>query len=620
MKPEAYRPVRSVPVAGRLITPSMVARSRIMAEPRFSPDGTRLAWVDAFAGRADLVIGLVDGSTPPLVLTADAPVTPVGAYGGGAYTWAGDATLVYAAADGRLLAVDACGGPPRLLSDEGRAAAPACPPDGSVVAFVLERDDACDIAVVRADGSAVPACISTGADYSWDPAWSPDGSLVAWHEWDLTGMSWDASRIVVAACDGTSRRIVAGGDTIAVGQPRFSPDGTRLAYVSDEDGWWNVRTCAPDGSAARAVLAEAHEHAEPAWGPGQRSFAWSPDGSRLAINRNEDGFGRLVVVGRDGGSERAVSKGWHHGVDWGTRGVACVRSGARTPPAITIVGAGESGRRVVARGAVAGFEAAGLVEPHAVQWTASDGETVHGLLYPPAGSAAGTKPPLLVDVHGGPTGQATASWTPLRQYFVTRGWAVLAPDYRGSTGHGRAYTQALSGSWGVLDVDDTAAGIRAAGERGWCDPARVAVVGGSAGGLTVLLVCAQHGRLVRAAVSMYGVTDLLELAQTTHRFESRYLDRLVGELPVAEDRYRARSPITHAAAIRVPLLVLHGDADKVVPPAQAARLVEAVRAEEDLVEHHVYAREGHGWGWPETVIDVYERVDAFLRRHVLRDR
>src|SRR6266545_2646496 len=179
MKPEAYRPVRSVPVAGRLITPSMVARSRIMAEPRFSPDGTRLAWVDAFAGRADLVIGLVDGSTPPLVLTADAPVTPVGAYGGGAYTWAGDATLVYAAADGRLLAVDACGGPPRLLSDEGRAAAPACPPDGSVVAFVLERDDACDIAVVRADGSAVPACISTGADYSWDPAWSPDGSLVA---------------------------------------------------------------------------------------------------------------------------------------------------------------------------------------------------------------------------------------------------------------------------------------------------------------------------------------------------------------------------------------------------------------------------------------------------------
>ncbi len=198
------------------------------------------------------------------------------------------------------------------------------------------------------------------------------------------------------------------------------------------------------------------------------------------------------------------------------------------------------------------------------------------------------------------------------QQLVTAGWAVLAPNPRGSTGYGRVYADALAGAWGQLDVADVAAGIRHVTTRGWCDPRRVAVSGGSAGAMTVLLLCAHHGDLVRAAVSMYGVTDLVELAATTHRFESRYVDRLVGVLPRDADRYHDRSPVTHAASIRVPLLVLQGDDDRVVPPEQARRLVDAVRAAGGRVDSHFYAGEGHGWSHPETIIDVYERTDTFL--------
>jgi dipeptidyl aminopeptidase/acylaminoacyl peptidase len=221
-------------------------------------------------------------------------------------------------------------------------------------------------------------------------------------------------------------------------------------------------------------------------------------------------------------------------------------------------------------------------------------------------------PPLLVDVHGGPTGQATVRWDPWLRYFTSRGWMVLRPNPRGSTGRGRAFVQDAARTWGAADVEDVAAGIRAAGAAGWCDPDRVAIAGGSSGGLIALLVCARHGDLVRAAVSQYGVTDLFGLLETTHRFESRYLDEVIGVLPAAEPVFRERSPVTHAAAIRVPLLVLQGDADEVVPPEQAQRLVDAVRAAGGVVEHHVYEGEGHGWSRTATIEDDLRRTEAFL--------
>ncbi|MGH9022522.1 MAG: S9 family peptidase, partial [Acidimicrobiia bacterium] len=411
------------------ISPAMVAAARGLAEPRLSPDGRRLAWVEMVRGGSDLVVVALDGG-PAMVVTADVPVTRSGAYGGGIFTWVGNDHLAYAGADGQLVATPASGGPARILCREGRCFAPAGSPDGGRVAFVVERGDSADIAVVPLDGSQWPVRVTDGADFALDPSWSPDGATLAWHEWDLPDMPWDSSRIALRSLDGLALaspvRIVGGGSGVSVGQPRFSPDGGRLAYVSDQGGWANVWvSAAPDGSGARPVVQEEAEAAEPTWGAGQRSFVWSPESGRIAWCRNAGGFGSLVTapVDSSGSGVEILGAGWHRGLDWRGEVLTAVRSGPRTAPGI-IVGTPGGDWRVVARGPVAGFESAGLVEPEAVSWAGADGGEVSGLLYRPSSSDPGRElPPLIVGIHGGPTAAEVADWAPRRQFWLARGWA-----------------------------------------------------------------------------------------------------------------------------------------------------------------------------------------------------
>src|SRR5439155_4887489 len=282
---------------------------------------------------------------------------------------------------------------------------------------------------------------------------------------------------------------------------------------------------------------------------------------------------------------------------------------------------------VLARGPVAGFEAADLPEPELVEWRAPPvdgldladaGPVVHGRLYRPRHSATGTDPPpLIASIHGGPNGQAPVAFNGRIAYWLDRGWAVLVPDYRGSTGWGRGYAQALRGGWGVVDTEDVAAGMRAAAERGWCDPKRMVPMGGSAGGFTVLNLLAHHPELCAAGVDLYGVTDLFDLAETTHRFEAHYLDTIVGPLPAAAARYRSSSPMTVAERITAPLLILQGAGDKAVPPGQSRAIAEQLQRLGRPVDLHLYEGEGHGWRRVDTVMDELARVEAFLARHVL---
>jgi len=612
--------VRPVPA----ITAAMCAYGRTLAEPRLSPDGEQVAFLAASYGRAQLVVVPAAGG-PEQVLTAAPPPRAAPSYGGGCFDWVpGTGELVYVAGDGGLWVVPVDGGAPRALPTRGPAAAPAVSPDGRWVAHVV---DGRDVAVVALDGEQWPVRLSVGADFCFDPAWTADGTSVVWHEWDVPDMPWDGGRLLQRAADGSGRPVrVAGGEGVQVQQPRPGPDG-RLAYLSDASGWLNV--CV-DGE---HVVAEPAEHGDPSWGPGQRSFCWSPDGTQLAFNRNEAGFGRLCVApstrARTGGADAVgvvdVAKGVHGGLSWVGRRLAAVRSGARTPTQLVVYEPDDRAgwrRTVLAHGPVAGFEAAGLSEPEAVTWRGDDGGTVHGRWYrPAAGSvAAGAAPPLITWIHGGPTGQWPVTWNARIAYFTSRGWAVLVPDHRGSTGFGRAYTQALRGRWGELDVADVAAGMRHGAEQGWWDGRRMAVMGGSAGGFTVLHLLAAHPELCAAGVDLYGVADLFDLAETTHRFEAHYLDSLVGPLPEAAARYAERSPVRFAGRITTPLLILQGADDVVVPPAQSAAIADAVRAAGGIVEHHVYPNEGHGWARPETVVDELERVTSFLRRHVLRWR
>lgn len=582
-----------------------------VAEPRWAPGGRHLAWVATNGSSADLVVSPAHGSTPPVVVS--------GAHGvdgtrGGTYAWVDPDRLVFVGRDGQLRIVGSdgtgLGAGPRV---RGRAAAPAVSSRGGV-AFVDETDDACVIAVASLDDGAASSIVSR-ADFAWDPDWSPDGRGLAWHEWDFPLMPWDGSRIVMAAADGTAPIVVAGGDDESVGQPRYAPAGaSRLAFVSDRDGWSNVSVVDADGSSRRPLRAEPHEHAEPAWGPGQRSYAWSPDGEQIVWCRNEDGFGRLVVASIAVNDVPAdLVKGWHRHLDWGPAGIVACRSGGRTLPSIAIVESDGSGRRVVASATADPDHLAEPVEPDVVQWS-SGGSSVSGLRYG-SPAAVGARP-LLVMVHSGPNAQALVDWDERVQHFVARGWTVLAPNYRGSTGYGREFTQALAGQWGVADVDDTAAGIRAAVAQGWADRQRVAVIGGSAGGFTALLVAASSPDVVRAVVASYPVTDLLALAAHTHRFERHALDRHVGVLPDTEAEYRARSPIARVDAIRAPTLVLQGDADPVVAASDTSAFVDALRAHNPDVEYHVYAGAGHGWSDPAIAADARRRTDEFLTQKV----
>jgi dipeptidyl aminopeptidase/acylaminoacyl peptidase len=560
------------------ISPAMVARGRPLNTPMLSPDGSLIAFTSA-----DRLLTVPTTGGPERAIAVDPPPGP--------FVWLPDGTgLVYAAKD-RILTVSVTGGPGRTLVQADEAVTAFAVSPAGRIAYTVDNHH------VVLEGRRI-----SDADFVFDPTWSPDGETLVWHEWDLPDMPWDASRIV----DMTGR-VRAGGPDHAVQQPRFSPDG-RLAFLSDATGWLNVWIEGAD----RPVLDEPHEHGDPAWFPGQRSFCWAADGQAIALNRNEAGFGRLITVDVATGTATERRRGVHRSLSWHATSshIAALRTGARTPTQITL------DRTTLAYGPVAGFEPA-LVEPESVQWLADDHATIHGRLYRPTSGDSQSPPPLIVLIHGGPTGQDQVIFDAKTAFWVDRGWAVLVPDFRGSTGWGRAYQQALRTRWGELDVDDVASGMRAAVRNRWAHPRRMVPMGGSSGGMTVLLLLARHPELCAAGVANYPVADLLDLARHTHRFEAQYTYSMVAPLPKGRRLHRERSPMAHADRITRPLLVFHGLADDVVPPRQTRKLVARLRANDVDVEHVEYPGEGHGFRRPANVEDQLRRTEEFLARTVL---
>lgn len=570
------------------VTAAMVAAGRTIGEPRLSPDGSTVAFVASIAGRSDLVVVPAAGG-PEVVISTDPAPVKARSDGGGAFDWHPDGgAVVYAAADGGVWLQPVDGGAPSRIAAphaDGEAASPTVTADGRRVAYVVDTHH---VAVAPVDGSGWPQLASTGADFALDPAWSPDGAL-AWHEWDVPDMPWTGSRIAV---DG---KPVGGGADVAVGQPRWSVDG-RLGWIDDSSGWANVHPVA---------VGDDHEHGRPAWGPGIRTWCWSPDGTEVAVCRNEGGFGRLVVLP----SGRELGKGWHFGLSWVGERLVAVRTGARTPTQIVSYDVGSGERTTLAHGPVAGWAAADVPEP-------TSGRTPDGIpyrLYVPR-DTEGDRPPLLCWVHGGPTDQRVVAFNPRFAWWLDRGWAILDVDHRGSTGHGRAHERALHHGWGEVDVDDCANALRHVLGAGDVDAPRVVATGASAGGFTALLLLAHHPELFAAGVVQSSVTDLVDLAARSHRFERHSTLDLVGD----HAAHVERSPLRHAEAIAAPLLMLHGDADAVVPVEQARSLADRLDRLGRTVELHEYEGEGHGWSRPANVVDELDRIEAFLARHVPR--
>lgn len=452
------------------------------------------------------------------------------------------------------------------------------------------------------DGGVV---LAEGHDFFAYPRLSPDGRRLAWLTWDHPDMPWDSTTLWVAELDGGGRpmepeAIEAAAEESLV-QPEWSPDGG-LHVMSDRSDFWSLYRV--EGRVLKPVALLGAELAGPLWQLGSRWYDFLDERTALAI-ATERGQSRLTRIDLAAGTEQPLELPFVEfaGVSCDD-GVALVQALPSNGPATIIrVGPGTTIEEVATSG---GLDLApGLVsEPEHVTFPSHDGRQAFAFYYPPCNPSfaapAGELPPLVVRSHGGPTGRASPALNLQVQFWTSRGFAVVDVDYAGSTGYGRAYRRLLDSQWGILDVEDCLAAARHLAATDRADPARLAIRGGSAGGYTTLCALTFHD-LFQAGASWYGIGDLEALVRDTHKFESRYLDRLVGPWPDAVEIYRTRSPIHHTDRLSCPIVFLQGQDDKVVPPNQAEAMVAALRAKGLPVAYLAFPGEGHGFRKAETI-------------------
>jgi dipeptidyl aminopeptidase/acylaminoacyl peptidase len=479
--------------------------------------------------------------------------------------------------------------------------------DGAVVC-VRERHAAAGGEAVNEIVRLPDEVLVSGPDFVSDPRVGADGRL-CWIQWHHPDMPWDGTELCV---DGT---VVAGGREESLFQPTWGPDGS-LYVVSDRTGWWNLYRLG-DGGALEPVVEIDAEIGVPQWVFGQKRYAVLDDG-RIVFAYQRDGFDHLAVRTPDGAVDEvdqpftAVSSVVARGA-----GVVFVGASPTSDQAVVSLGLETSAIDELRPPRDLGVEPAWLSTPRSIDFPTAGGATAHALFYPPTNPECSgppdARPPLVVVIHGGPTAAARPMLQLGIQYWTSRGFAVADVNYRGSTGYGRAYRDALKGRWGVADVDDCVACAAWLAEQGLVDGKRLAIRGGSAGGYTTLAALAFRD-VFSAGASHYGVADLEALATETHKFESRYLDGLVGPYPAARDVYVERSPIHHAERIDRPLIVFQGLEDEVVPPNQAEMIVEAVRANGVPVEYVPFEGEQHGFRRAENIRTALDRELAFYGR------
>jgi dipeptidyl aminopeptidase/acylaminoacyl peptidase len=581
-------------------------------------------------GRSVVVRHTPDGQTRDVTPAPFNVRTRVHEYGGGAFTVAGGIVYFSDFRDQRWYRTDGTGSPEALTRGGGaRFANPVVDRSRHRLIGVLEdhggggAEPVNALAAVDTDASTEVAVLSSGHDFYASPALSPDGAWLAWLTWDHPNMPWDGTELWLARLDPAGVPVkatrIAGGAGESVFQPAWSADGV-LHFVSDRTGWWNLYRHRSDR--VEALLPMAADFGQAQWVFGLSTYAFERPG-RLWCACTSMGRWQLLRLDTETGAwERLDAPLTEIGYLRANPTHAVLVGGAPDKPAsvvrVTAEGSGfESLRRSVDVPIAPGY----LSTPEAIDFPTLGGERAYGLLYRPRNpeyaAPDGTRPPLLVKCHGGPTAAAQTTLDLRIQFWTSRGVAVLEVNYGGSTGYGRSYRRRLDGGWGVVDVADCVAGARYLVDRGDVDAARLAIAGGSAGGYTALCAVTFHD-VFAAAASHYGIGDLEALALDTHKFEARYLDRLVGPYPAAKETYRARSPLYHADRLRCPVIFFQGLDDKVVLPAQSEAMVAALRTRGIPVAYVAFPGEQHGFRRAETIqrvldaeLDFYARVLGF---------
>jgi len=607
-----------------LITPKLVGQGIRYSDVQWAPgDRERLVWCQSQGGKSTLMTA--SGTQPASAFSGSFnPAGGVG-YGGGEFC-AGKQGAVFADRDGRLYFAPYAFGSIRALTPGfGSCASPALSPNASGVAFVHTYEGRDVLAYTRLEGEVWPKILACGADFYMQPCWSPDGRALAWVEWDHPNMPWDGSRLVAAEFDPdietpVSLWFVDGSAEVATFQPAFSPDGRYLAYLRNR-GEWDELVVLDLTNGERRELVKDRSMLPPAWVQGMRTIAWSPSSDGLYFLENQQAQTRLNRVELGSGEITSLpTEQFTHIEQISVSPEGEVTLIAQSPELPAEIWRLKSNALQLVASNQPNLAGTGWApQPQPVSWQSSDGATVYGTYYAPTNphcSAEGL-PPLIVYVHGGPTSQATVGFSLDRLFFTSRGYAFLEVNYRGSTGFGRSYREALRHNWGRLDMQDTVEGAQAMVALGLADPRKLVVKGSSAGGFTVLNALIHYPGMFKAGLCSYGVSNLFTLAMDTHKFEAHYNDFLVGQLPEAAEGFQEWSPEYHADQIRDPLAIFQGSEDKVVPPEQSERIVERLRANRVPHVYRLYEGEGHGFRKAETLADYYQTAERFLREQVI---
>jgi dipeptidyl aminopeptidase/acylaminoacyl peptidase len=442
--------------------------------------------------------------------------------------------------------------------------------------------------------------IAAGNDFYSSPKLSPDGKRLAWTTWNHPNMPWDGSELWVSELDSegrvTSSRKIAGGVSESILQPEWSPAG-ELYFVSDRTDWWNLYRARGEGE--EPLCARAAEFGAPQWVFGMRFYAFAgPD--EIVCLYSEPGGTKLGRIDLKSGTLKQVALIYSSlsNVQSNGRKVALFAGSPTLAERVLTIDLANGAQEVVKVSNPSHIDAGNLSLPKAIEFPTEGGLTAHAIYYPPKNQRyegpPGEKPPLVVRCHGGPTSSAGPTYAFDYHYWTSRGFAVVDVNYGGSSGYGRAYRTRLNGNWGVVDVDDCINAARYLVEQGHADQNRVWITGGSAGGFTVLLSLTKRN-FYDAGASHFGIGDLELFIKETHKFESHYVDTLVGPYPERADLYRDRSAVHFADHLKCPVILFQGLEDKIVPPSQADEFIAVCKQKELPYAYVAFEGEQHGF-------------------------
>ncbi len=576
-------------------------------------------------GRVAIVCRKADGETVDITPAPFNARTRVHEYGGAAWTVVGETVYFVNFADQQLYAANVGGAPRQVTHEPTRRFANAVHDvrHNRLVCVVEshgegESEPENYLGAIDLDSGEVET-LASGHDFFSSPSLSPDGASIAWMTWDHPDMPWDSTQIWLArigdsgALEGIES--VAGGSDIAAQQPRFSPAG-ELWYISDDTGWWNLYRYRHNRGEI-ACEREA-EFGVPHWQFGMSTYDFDADGNIICIysEHNESQLARLDVAS---GTLTDIKTPFESisGLSVAGNRARFIGASATMFPSLIELDLTTGDYGIARQSSDLSIDVGYFSVPESITFSTADGDVAHGFFYPPANKdfepVPGEKPPLIVMLHGGPTSASSRMLSLSDQFWTSRGFAVLDLNYRGSTGYGRDYRNKLRHAWGVADVDDAVYGASDLANRGLVDAERLAIRGGSAGGYTTLAALTFRDTF-RAGASHFGIGDLEALARDTHKFESRYLDSMIGRYPEEIARYKARSPINHVEHLRCPTIFFQGLEDKVVPPNQAEAMVEALDAKGIPCAYVPFEGEQHGFRRAENIKRALELELFFYGR------